>query len=369
MTTPRLSRVKGDVLLIGSMPFDDAETVFRETAKGLRGHVGFMPDGEVGPRKDWVGMLPPLVFSNHPQLDVVSAPAGGQLVQPDREEGEATENEEGYWTFKIKPGADLRFDNLKYADFAIESYGVFKRLRDQGVIEAGTRFQVCLPAPNSAINAFFTDPSEWPVLHRAYLKGLQGEIKRILEAVPANDLTIQYDLAWEVVDLAMGEANFFNFWPKSTFEEKLARHTADIAELSRAVPDDALLGFHWCYGTWGGWPMTAMADLALCVRLSNEAVRRSARRVDYVHMPVIQEPDDAFFAPLAGLDIGDTNVFLGVVHETGGMEAFRRRMDLAKKRLPSFGIAGVCGYGRIDPKDLPGVLAVHVACAEALAAK
>ena len=57
-----------------------------------------------------------------------------------------------------------------------------------------------------------------------------------------------------------------------------------------------------------------------------------------------------------------------MVHEgENGMEPFRRRMQGARRHLANFGIGGVCGYGRIDPKDLPEVLRVHTACAEELA--
>jgi hypothetical protein len=132
------------------------------------------------------------------------------------------------------------------------------------------------------------------------------------------------------------------------------------------LPDDTLLGYHWCYGTWGGWPMVELGDLALCVRMSNEAAKRSGHRLDYVHMPVIKHPTDEFYAPLADLDIGDTKVYLGMVHHTDGIDDFRTRRDLARRYLPEFGIAGVCGYGRVDPAELDRVLAVHAACADAL---
>jgi hypothetical protein len=241
-------------------------------------------------------------------------------------------------------------------------------LREQGVIEPGTRFQVCLPSAHSGIDAFFNDAGEWPAVHEAYERGIEHEIERILDVVPADDLVIQFDMAWEVVDLAMGEANYFSFWPRSDLEDKFQRHMSQLDRIWKAVPDETLLGYHWCYGTWGGWPMTAMQDLALCVRLSNEAVKRTGRRLDYLHMPVIQEPDDAFFAPLNDLNVGDTKIYLGVVHEgESSAEPFRRRMQGARKYLPSFGIGGVCGYGRLDPAELPGVLAVHTACAEELA--
>ncbi|MGH2584125.1 MAG: hypothetical protein ACRDJE_04365 [Dehalococcoidia bacterium] len=360
------SRLKGDVLLIGSMPSEDVEQIFRAAGTILRGHAGCLPDGEVGVRKNWVGMLPVLVFSSHPSLEEVRRPPPGGLEQPEHDENAPPVEEiEGTWTFRVKPGAELRFDDLKYAGFAKQSYEIFRRLRDEGAIEGGARFQLCLPAPNSAINAFFEEPEQWPAVQRAYMDRLRGEIADVLQTIPADDLAVQFDLAWEVVDLAMGERNYFRFWPRSTREEKLERHTSWLEDLSRSVPDEALLGFHWCYGTWGGWPMTAMADLALCVQLSNAAVRRSTRRVDYVHMPVVRDPDEAFFEPLRNLETGDTKVFLGLIHESD-IEGFPRRLELARGYLPNFGVAGVCGYGRLDPHELPAVLDAHAAAATAL---
>lgn len=40
-------RVHGDVMLVGSMPFDDAATALRKSGEALTGHAGFWPDGEV----------------------------------------------------------------------------------------------------------------------------------------------------------------------------------------------------------------------------------------------------------------------------------------------------------------------------------
>jgi hypothetical protein len=112
--------------------------------------------------------------------------------------------------------------------------------------------------------------------------------------------------------------------------------------------------------------MTAMADLRLCVDLSNDTVPRAGRRVDYVHMPVPVDPGPEFFAPLADLDIGDTKVYLGLVHHEDGIEGARRRIALAGEVLPEFGIAAVCGYGREDPAAVGDVLALHRACAAEL---
>jgi len=357
---------RSDVLLVGSLPFDTAEEALRAAAEGLRGHVAWLPDGEVKERTNWVGMLPEYVFTHHPDLEETIAPTG-PLEQPERGgERPPVEDIDGFWNFRVKPGRALRFDDLLYARFAVDSYGVFRRLREEGVIPEDVRFQVSLPAPHSAVDGFFEDNTQWPEVYDAYLQGIRREIARILEVVPADQLVIQWDVAWEFVDMAMGARNFFRFWPRLTAEEKFQRHAEQLDGLWQGIPDETLLGFHWCYGTWGGWPMTAMDDLDLCVRMSNEAKRRLGRRLDYVHMPVVREPDEAFFAPLANLDVGDTKVFLGLVHHTDGIDDFRRRRDLARTYLPSFGIGSVCGYGRVEPELLPEILRIHAEDAEEL---
>jgi hypothetical protein len=105
------------------------------------------------------------------------------------------------------------------------------------------------------------------------------------------------------------------------------------------------------------------------VRLSNAAVARIKRRVDYVHMPVVAQPDDAFLAPLRDLDIGSTRVFLGLIHPHDGLEGARRRIDLAKKYLSGFGIGAVCGFGRENPRELGNILDLHKVAAGSLAMK
>ena len=67
-------------------------------------------------------------------------PEGG-LEQPDHDDSDEARpaaDSNQLWTFRVKPGVtDLRFDDLGYARFALESYETFKGLRDEGVIPAG----------------------------------------------------------------------------------------------------------------------------------------------------------------------------------------------------------------------------------------
>ena len=354
------------VMLVGSLPFGNAEESFRAASRSLNGYIGWIPDGEFGERKLWTPMLPEFVYSRQPDLEETLAPPSRTMVAPSAVDGPPPADLPGIWNFRIKPGRQLRFDDLLYGRFAVDSYGAFRRLREDGVIPTGVRFQVSLPSPHSAIDPFFEDADQWPEAYAAYLDGMKREIAKILVAAPASDLVFQWDCANEIVDLGMGEANAMKWYPKLTAAQKFERHASQLGRLGDAIPEGALLGFHWCYGTWGGWPAVAMDDLELCVRFSNEAVRRVNRHVDYVHMPVVRKPAEAFFAPLSDLDVGDTLVFLGMVHHTDAIDDFRRRRDLARPYLPEFGIASVCGYGRVDPEEVRGILDVHAADAAEL---
>jgi hypothetical protein len=110
---------------------------------------------------------------------------------------------DGFWNLRIKPGRELWFDDLLYASFAVDSYGVFRRLREDGVISSEVRFQVSLPSPHSAIDPFFEDVDQWPEAFAAYLDGMKCEIAKILDAAPPSDLVFQWDCANEVLDVAM----------------------------------------------------------------------------------------------------------------------------------------------------------------------
>ena len=86
-------------------------------------------------------------------------------------------------------------------------------------------------------------------------------IRLIIEAeTRADDLVIQWDVAWEFVDMAIGDKRLFAFFPHLTAEDKFQRYAAQLDDLWQDIPDEALFGYHWCYGTWGGWPMVALAD-------------------------------------------------------------------------------------------------------------
>ncbi len=87
----------------------------------------------------------------------------------------------------------------------------------------------------------------------------------------------------------------------------------------------------------------------------------SGRRVDWIHIPVLDRSDDAFFAPLKNLDAGGARVYLGAIHN---MARFSERIATARKYLPEFGLGAYCGFGRLPVSQLPGILEDHLSAVE-----
>ncbi|HEX8826642.1 MAG TPA: hypothetical protein VF778_00880, partial [Xanthobacteraceae bacterium] len=56
-----------------------------------------------------------------------------------------------------------------------------------------------------------------------------------------------------------------------------------------------------------------------------------------------------------------TELALGLVHMTGGLEGIKRRLGTARRHLPRFAIATECGFGRRDPATIPDLLRLHAA--------
>ncbi|HEY3919451.1 MAG TPA: hypothetical protein VGL83_16805 [Stellaceae bacterium] len=130
-----------------------------------------------------------------------------------------------------------------------------------------------------------------------------------------------------------------------------------MKRLSRHIPESAALGFHFCFGTFGGWPAFAPKTLGPTVDLANASVEAAGRRIDWVHIPVLNTVEESFYAPLAGLDAKGADIYLGAIHS---MPTLQARLDVARKFLPTFGLAAYCGFGRTPLDQLPQLLEDHL---------
>ncbi len=80
-----------------------------------------------------------------------------------------------------------------------------------------------------------------------------------------------------------------------------------------------------------------------------------------IHMPVPRAGRmTPIFAPLKGLTTSaSTEIYLGLVHLTDGIEGTRKRLQTARRHLTGFGIATECGFGRRDPATVEELLDIH----------
>jgi hypothetical protein len=327
-------RASSELLLVGSLPAASTDEAFRAGAELFGDLVFALPDGETGPRAAWVGYERERLVRPNPDVEVV----------------EETESPTGiprhaYETpvFKIRSGVgELHFDSWPRIDDAIASWREFRALREQGVIPAELRFQVGLPFPSSALNGFKADfAGDYPAAERAYEDLVGRELVRLLDEVPAADLAIQWDMAYEVQDIEGVLA-----W---TSEGAWERFAGPVARLTPQIPEDVMVGYHFCYGTFPEWPMYEARDYEVLVRMANYAVANSGRTVDWVHMAgprYLRSEDKRFFRPLSDLDVGDTRVYLGIVLPLDGLPGLRRRHATASRYLGNFGVAMYCGFGR-----------------------
>jgi hypothetical protein len=221
------------------------------------------------------------------------------------------------------------------------------------------RLQVEIPFPDGGIGAFVRDERSLAILLPAYERAVVAELARLAEQVPAEELSIQWDVCWEVLYLE-------GVIPWSPGTDHWERYVGYVKALGPHVPEGALAGYHLCYGDWEGRHMVEPGDLGLVVRMANAAAEHSGRPMDYVHMPVpIARDDPEYFAPLADLDrerVG--RVFLGLVHVGDGVDGARRRVEAARTQLDNFGVSTECGMGRVPGGRTAELLDLHRAIAE-----
>lgn len=317
------------VHLVGSVALDTSEEVFATAGKLLGPYLKRVPDGEPGGRRLWISWQVPVLRAN-PQLTPAVPPAPGQrvvLVPLKLAEG-------------VRP-EDVHFGELGYSREARASYQDFLDARRRGELPAGVRFQVSLPTPIAVVNTYCI-PDDAPKILPAYEQAMLREVQRICDAIPHQDLAIQWDVCIEMVAWDGGGGGTRD---AATMERVFGDA---FARLGRGVPEDVELGYHLCYGDMDAVHFFQPHDATRMVELANLIAARVERPVTWTHMPVpIDRDDDAFYVPLGGLHLQpSTELYLGLVHAQDGIEGTRRRMAVANKYVQGFGIGSECGISR-----------------------
>src|SRR5437016_4947000 len=130
----------------------------------------------------------------------------------------------------------------------------------------------------------FPNREDLDKIRPGYEAATRAEIAKIIEKIPAHELAIQWDCSTEVQD-AYGSI------PGFPLEGAIERNIRQIRNLSPHIPSKVALGYHFCFGTLGGWPRFAPDDLGQAVKLANAVLTASGRRVDWIHIPVLDRSD------------------------------------------------------------------------------
>jgi hypothetical protein len=336
------------VLLVGSIPLQSAGEVFDVVAAELGEFVKRIPDGETGPRWNWIAWQGG-VFGKVPELEVVAERQLPGFRRP---------------VFGVRKGqsADsIVFGPLGYADAALQSYREFAQRKLEKRIAAGTRFQVSLPTPLGVTYAFMDPPSVravWP----AYERRMKMEVAEIIAAIPNGELALHWDVEIEIARILEAKDKAVGYT-----DPKFARTFAfdeiidALARISRDIPAEVELGIHLCYGDPGHQHAIEPKDAGLMVEIANACSAKIARQINWVHMPVPRNrTDDAYYAPLARLALkSGEKLYLGLVHYSDGTEGAVRRLEVAKRAIQDFGVATECGLGRRPADTLETIFKIH----------
>jgi hypothetical protein len=332
------------VFLVGSIPFADAEEVFTRCAAELGALAPQLPDGERG------GWLPSASFAKTRGLTIGH---GRSLLDPPIKQ-----------TFRLAAGfraSGVEFESLHYLPNALQSWRIFDRLKQEGRIPAATRFQVSVPSAFTACIYFDRDQVRelWP----AYEAALLREVRRIVAAIPEDQLAI----SWDVVEFGIILANPEPLEPFG-FDELAAALARAIDAVAPSVPS----GLHFCYGghNSNGMPREGLNrreinDTGLMASFFNAIHARVHRPINWLHIPVPRpHSEPRYFEALKNLECDpQMKLFLGLLYPDDGLERTSAKLQAARACGMPFGVAAACGLNPfvsgLPAERLPETLHYH----------
>jgi hypothetical protein len=308
-----------------------------QAVQRLGPHLGYLPDGETGARRNWViSMIE--TFRDHPDLQVAK---------------------EGDWSdydkvprFAIRPGHRLygAAIGLGISEAAARALPEYEQQSAAVAAQAGHKpgFQIGIPGDIDL--AIFTFGPAGLIRHlRPFTEALSSTMHATHALAPA-DVLFQIEIPAEVVLLARvpGPA-------RPALAKILARR---VVALAQASPPGARFGLHLCLGDMNHRAFGRIGDAQPLVLLANAIVAAwpDDRPLEYVHAPLAHAdnpPTDAagFYRPLAGLKLPSGARFIaGFAHEDQDAGTQRRIRSMIEDALGhQADISTSCGLGRREP--------------------
>ena len=128
------------------------------------------------------------------------------------------------------------------------------------------------------------------------------------------------------------------------------------------MSSDVELGYHFCYGDFAHRHFKEPEDTTAFVSIANGLAEGVSRPISWLHLPVPRKrTDDKYFAPMRDLRLQPgTELYLGLIHHTDGLDGACERMRAARKVISAFGVATECGAGRRQTETIQELLQLHM---------
>ncbi|KAM0712033.1 hypothetical protein Q7P37_011127 [Cladosporium fusiforme] len=337
---PTQSKIHGCHLLGSISGCPDAYTAFTTCAKRLPNRLKRFPDGEPGERQLFT--FPQMLnFMNAGILNIIrpfemnkAAPLK-DFTPAEIEQGNAALSQ-----LTLETGYDKA---------AIESYAVFAKLKQEGLIPPQAKFQVCLPtSANVAIIVYQQFRATAFAVHEA---ALFRAMRRIQDAIPHEELSIQIDLS---IDTALWEGMWESVW----YEEPKETQLGWILRMIEQVDTGVELGLHNCYGDMQHKHFYEPTSLQPITDRALALLSLTPHKIAYFHCPVPQSAMPSlpnFLSPLEtlypALQEHGCELYLGLVIFNDA-EGTRKRIEEALRFAPEFGVATACGWGRTPEGEI-----------------
>lgn len=335
-----------NVLLVGSMPFEDEAAAMAKAFELVGDAVWAVPDGEIGERTEacpggtrsaWVQTI----------MDRCEADTENfEVVRPARRNagGYAADYLSGPRVKPLHPPKRLsRHLDFGWADAARTSYPVFQRLRAEAN-RPDVKFQVGLPTGMGATFGMMRPPTALRYA-AAFSERMATEANEILTFVDADDLVFQIE--------APGELALAHKLPKG-LAGLAAQRVVDLVTAIKPGPD---IGVHLCFGDLNNEALIHASSLGKAVAFTNQLIRRWPRqhRLAYLHFPLAEAADPpsldrSWYEPLGDIELPDDTRFVaGFVHD-GRTDAELRviRGHIESILGAEADVSCSCGLGRRD---------------------
>ena len=297
-------QIPTEVHLVGSIGLDTVDDVFSTAGPLLGRRLRRIPDGEPGPRRLWVSFQYPLLRSS-------------PFLRPDP--SGALRKTSGFPLLCLAEGVapdEVSFGELGYAREARGSYLDFLAARERGN-SAGR------PLPGLPADA---DERHLRLLHGARRGSHRARLRKGHGAGGCGYLR-PYSAPRPLHPVGcvprhdcLGRQPQDQFPFVNASKEEIAQR---FVRICTPVPHDVELGFHLCYGDFGGKHFFDPVTARHLVDVANAIAKIVKHPIAYIHLPVpAPRATDEFFAPMREFKLApETTIYLGLIHAADGSRA------------------------------------------------